>query len=67
MQYRILKTFMGSQDGRFAEEFIAGTDRELSRSLATVALKEGWAVEAGPAADGAAPVARSVRRKRASP
>lgn len=31
--YRILKTFKGSQDGRFTEEFQAGTEAELSEYL----------------------------------
>jgi len=46
MQYRILKDFKGSQDGRLTEQFIQGSTRELSDSLATVAVKEGWAAPA---------------------
>jgi hypothetical protein len=34
MLYNILKDFKGSQDGRFAEEFKAGTQAELSDYLA---------------------------------
>lgn len=46
MQYRILKDFKGSQDGRLTEQFVQGSTRELSDSLATVAVKEGWAAPA---------------------
>jgi len=32
--YDILKDFKGSQDGRFAEDFVAGTQRDISDYLA---------------------------------
>lgn len=37
MLYDILINFKGSQDGRFSEEFAAGTQRELSEWLANAA------------------------------
>lgn len=43
MEHKILKTFKGSQDGRFTELFEAKTTRDLSESLAAIAVKEGWA------------------------
>jgi len=33
MKYKIMKSFKGSQDGRFAEDFTAGTECELSDYL----------------------------------
>lgn len=33
MKYRILKSFKGSQDGRFAEDFTEGMECELSDYL----------------------------------
>lgn len=44
--YLILKTFRGSQTGTDSHEFLEGTTRELSDSLATTVLKEGWVKEA---------------------
>lgn len=52
MRYRILKDFKGSPDGRYAVQYRAGEDAELTDSLAEVALAEGWAApikEAPPA------------------
>lgn len=37
MLYDILQDFAGSQDGRFAERFTAGTQAELSEWLAAAA------------------------------
>ena len=37
MLYDILKSFAGSQDGRFVEQFTAGTQAELSDYLAAAA------------------------------
>ena len=37
MKYDILKSFPGSQDGRFTEQFEAGTQAELSDYLAACA------------------------------
>lgn len=48
MLHDILKDFKGSQDGRFSTQFKAGTQAELSDSLAPVAVKEGWARPARP-------------------
>lgn len=42
-RYDILKDFPGSQDGRFCEQFHAGTQAELSDYLADIAVREGWA------------------------
>ncbi len=50
MLYDILKTFPGSQDGRFTERFEAGTQRELSDYLAAIVVPQGWARLAGTAA-----------------
>lgn len=51
MRYRILKDFKGSPDGRYAVQYHAGEEVELTDSLAEVALAEGWAkpVEEAPA------------------
>jgi len=46
--YRILKTFKGSQTGHDHDEFVAGTTRDLSKELAAVVVKEGWAELAEP-------------------
>lgn len=59
--YDILADFKGSQDGRFSEDFKAGTQRELSPYLAA-AIDPSWAravVEkpAEPIASPAAPIA----------
>lgn len=47
MEYEILKDFLGSPDGRFAVQYFAGTNSELTDSLAEVAVKEGWAKPVG--------------------
>ena len=47
MLYDILKDFPGSQDGRFTEQFTAGTQRELSDYLAAIVVPAGWARPAG--------------------
>lgn len=41
--YRILKDFKGSQDGRITEQFLADTECYLSDSLAPVVVAAGWA------------------------
>lgn len=51
MDYLILKSFRGSQDGRFAENFEEGEVAELSDYLADIAVRENWARPI--AADGA--------------
>lgn len=43
----ILQDFKGSQDGRFTEQFRAGTQADLSDYLAAIAVREGWAQPAG--------------------
>jgi hypothetical protein len=58
--YEIVRDFKGSQDGRFAEDFKAGTVRDLSAYLAA-AIDPTWAravVEkpAEPIASPAAPI-----------
>ena len=61
--HRILKTFKGTQDGLHDhEEFVAGTVAHLSKGLATIVTKEGWA-DAALATDSMAP-ARNRRRLR---
>lgn len=42
-QYEILRDFKGSQDGRFSDEFKAGTVAELSDYLAGIVVPDGWA------------------------
>lgn len=42
-QYRILKDFKGSQDGRFTEQFLKDSVRHLSDSLSDVAVAQKWA------------------------
>jgi hypothetical protein len=42
--HHITKTFKGSQTGHDHDEFVAGTVRGLSRDLAAIAVKQGWAV-----------------------
>lgn len=51
MRCRILKDFKGSPDGRYAVQYRAGEEGDLTASLAEVALAEGWAkpVEEAPA------------------
>lgn len=66
MQYRILKDFKGSQDGRLTEQFVQGSTRELSDSLATVAVKEGWAAPATQEAPPPNPPASSRKPRAAS-
>lgn len=43
MKYEIIKSFNGSQDGRFTEAFVAGTEAELSDYLAEMAVPAGLA------------------------
>lgn len=58
MKCRILKTFKGSQDGSRTEEFLAGTERELSAYL-VAAVDPAWIepVEAVAARASPAPAA----------
>jgi hypothetical protein len=75
MLYDILRDFPGSQDGRFTEQFAAGTQRELSDYLAAIVVPSGWARLAKPAqapleidnkavvADGSSPAMRRGRAK----
>ena len=46
MKYEILKDFCGSQDGRFSEQFKAGTQADLSDYLVSCIPKE-WARPVG--------------------
>lgn len=52
--HKILKSFKGSQDGRFVEEFVAGTVRPLSASLAKSAIEAGEAAPIETKAAGSA-------------
>lgn len=63
MLHEIIKDFSGSQDGRFTEQFIKGTERDLSESLAVVAVKEGWAKPVKAKKSAAAPDAAPSGRK----
>jgi hypothetical protein len=44
MIYEILKDFKGSQNGTITEDFVAGTQRELSPYLVSC-IPAGWAKE----------------------
>lgn len=59
MRYRILKTFKGSQDGRFTEEFEEGTEADLSDYLVSCIPAE-WV--APVAATATPPAAESVEQ-----
>lgn len=43
MKHKILKTFRGSQDGRYTETFTKGEERYLTDYLAGIVVPEGWA------------------------
>lgn len=62
MRYEILKDFPGSQDGRFTEQFVAGTQCELSDYLAAIVVPAGWA---RPLREGAALSLDDAREKNA--
>jgi hypothetical protein len=72
MLYDILRDFPGSQDGRFTEQFTAGTQRELSDYLAAIVVPAGWARAVGAkpievenkavVADGNSPAMRRGRK-----
>jgi len=47
MLHDILKDFPGSQDGRFTEQFKAGTQADLSDYLAPLVVPQGWARPVG--------------------
>lgn len=42
MQYKVLKDFKGSPDGRFSVQYKKGETVELTTSLAEVAVAEKW-------------------------
>lgn len=66
MKYRILQSFAGSPDGRFAVQYTAGqTDVELTDSLAVVALSEGWAEPMGKNSDETISTQRRARGRKA--
>lgn len=56
MIYDIVKDFKGSQDGRFTEQFTAGTKADLSDYLAAIVVTEGWARPAMPPAQPITPI-----------
>jgi len=57
MLYDILIDFPGSQDGSVTEQFVAGTQRELSDYLAPLAVSAGWARLVEPTPQATEPVA----------
>jgi len=69
MLYDILRDFPGSQDGRFTEQFKAGTQRDLSDYLAAAVVPAGWARPVGQienkavVSDGGQTGALKLRRK----
>lgn len=65
MLYDIIKDFKGSQDGRFSDDFKAGTQAELSDYLAAIVVPEGWARPAEDPADGATAAKPAGRAKKA--
>lgn len=50
MLHDILEDFPGSQDGRHTEQFKAGTQVDLSDSLAAAVVSAGWARPSGASA-----------------
>lgn len=62
MLHDILEDFKGSQDGRLTERFLKGSQRDLSDSLAAVAVKEGWARPVTVAPPPAAPASSKKSR-----
>jgi hypothetical protein len=54
--HRILKNFKGSQNGHDHHEFKEGTTVVLSKDLAAIVVKEGWAEPVTPLAALTAPV-----------
>jgi hypothetical protein len=64
MLYDILKDFKGSQDGRFAEQFTAGTQDELSDYLAEIVVREGWATPVSVEVENKAIVTDGKRRRK---
>jgi hypothetical protein len=71
MLHDILIDFPGSQDGRFTEQFKAGTQADLSVYLAAIVVPAGWArlveseSDAAPPADAATKEVPAERQKRA--
>jgi len=72
MLYDIVKDFKGSQDGRFTQDFKAGTQAELSDYLAAIVVREGWARLSGKpveienkaiVSDGSSPAMRRGKTK----
>lgn len=63
MLYDILVDFPGSQDGRFTEQFKAGTQAELSEYLAAIVVPAGWArlAQTAEVASDAAPAAEAAK------
>lgn len=59
MKYEILKTFKGSQDGRFSQEFQAGTVAELSEYLVGC-IDPGWVRPVGGAAPALTPDNKAI-------
>lgn len=64
-RYRILEDFMGSQDGRFAEPFKAGTEADLSDYLVSC-LPAGRIQRIDPPAVSPAPTITPRRKKPAA-
>lgn len=67
MKYEILQDFPGSQDGRFTEQFKAGTQADLSDYLAAIVVPAGWArlvVEPDAAPEAAKSEVPAERQKR---
>lgn len=71
MKLKMKRTSYGSPDGVLVEEYKKGETYEVRDSLATIFLKEGWAVPADSAPrkkknQGGAPENKSVKPKRKS-
>lgn len=66
MKCEILETFKGSQDGRFTEEFLAGTTRDVSAYLLPLAPKGALRVVGEPVVENKATITTGSRGKKAA-
>jgi len=69
MKIKMKATRYGSADGMRVDEYKKGEIYDVRESLATIFLKEGWAVKVGPAPQrtknaGAAPENKTKKAKR---
>lgn len=67
MLCKILKTFHGSQDGRYTEQFTEGSIIELSDDLYSAVSSEGWVIPVGIEIENKAIVSDGSHPKRGRP